>query len=245
MNSASARAWAVELDGVTKHFRGGVRALDNATVRAAAGCIAALVGPNGSGKSTALKLAAGLLAPSAGRAAINGLDAASMDARAAIGYLPESPGYPGWLSVREFLAYCGRLSGLRGTGLDGAIAARLEWAGLSGLADRGAGTLSKGQGQRLGLAQALLHDPAVLLLDEPASGLDPVGVLELAGLLGRLRDAGKTVLLSSHFLPQVEAVCDRVFLLRAGRVAWEGPPGRPGELEELFVESARADAAAR
>ncbi len=245
MNKPAPTTPAVELADVTKHYGNGVRALEKVTLRVPAGSICALVGPNGSGKSTVLKLAAGLLEPTAGAVTIAGRPAGSTAARAGIGYLPEAPDYPGWLGVREFLEYCGILSGLEGAVLRDAIEARLEETGLAGLAERRAGTLSKGQRQRLGLAQALLHDPTVLLLDEPADGLDPHGMTAFAGLIGRWREAGRTVLLSSHFLPQVESLCDRAVLLHEGRVIWDGPPGAPGGLAERFVGLVPADAAAR
>ncbi len=241
MSGVPTAPWAVELAGVTKHYRNGVRALVEVTLPVPAGSVCALVGPNGSGKSTVLKLAAGLLEPTTGTVTVAGRPAGSTVARAALGYLPESPEYPAWLGVREFLEYCGQLSGLGGPGLRAAVAAQLDRHGLTGLAERGAGSLSKGQRQRLGLAQALLHDPAVLLLDEPADGLDPLGVADFGALLGRLRAAGKTVLLSSHFLPQIESLCDQVFLLRDGRVLWSGPPGATGRLADLFVKLVRSD----
>lgn len=241
MSSGRAEPGAIELVGVTKQYRGGVGALAAASLRLAGGSIGALVGPNGSGKSTLLKLAAGLLSPTSGTVEIAGRPAESAEARARLGYLPESPQFPAWLGVREFLRYVGALSGLRGADLEQAITHRLQWAGLADLGPRATGTLSTGQRQRLGLAQALLHEPAVLLLDEPAAALDPEGVAALAALLWRLRDEGRTVLFSSHFLPQVEAVCDRVWLLRAGRIVWTGAPGGVGELEQRFVAAGAND----
>lgn len=241
MNGGS-ESGAIEVVEAAKRYRGGVGALTGATLSLARGKVGALVGPNGSGKSTLLKLAAGILSPTSGRVEIEGRPATSAAARARIGYLPESPQFPSWLRVREFLHYLGELSGLRGDGLEQAISHRLEWAGLAALADRPAGTLSTGQRQRLGLAQALVHGPPVLLLDEPAAALDPSGVATLVALLRRLRDEGRTVLLSSHFLPQVEAVCDRVWLLREGRVVWAGTPDGPGELEKRFMAAGATDA---
>lgn len=232
---------AIELVDVTSRYRDGVRALDRVTLSLGRGEIGALVGPNGSGKSTALKLLAGLLPPSAGAARILGGAAGDLAARARIGFLPESPQYPAWLTVEGFLRYVGRLSGLAEDGLEVAIRRRLQWAGLAGCAGRCAAKLSTGQRQRLGLAQALLHDPPVLLLDEPAAGLDPVGVAELAGLLAGLRQEGRTVLFSSHFLAQVEAVCDRVWLFAQGRVRWTGSPAEAGSLERRYREELSHD----
>ncbi|HYC72224.1 MAG TPA: ABC transporter ATP-binding protein [Opitutaceae bacterium] len=236
--------WALELTGVSKEFPVGARALDGISLRLARGRLAALVGPNGSGKTTVLKLLAGLIRPTSGTVRVGGHAAGSVPARAGLGYLPETPDYPGWLTGRELLRHLGRLSGLDGAGLDEAIARRAAWAGLRAVLDRPAQTYSSGQRQRLGLAQALLHDPALVLLDEPAAALDPGGIAGLADLLRRLRAERRTVVLSSHFLPQVEATCDHAWLLRAGRLIWEGDPTGAVALSQRFIELAPEDVAA-
>lgn len=225
--------WALELAGVAKNFSGGVRAVDGITLRLEPGRMAALVGPNGSGKSTLLRLWAGLARPSEGEVKVLGSSPQDPAVRARVGYLPDAPVFPAWLSGREFLRYLGRLSGLAGGALEEAIERRADWAGLASVLDRRARTYSAGQRQRLGLAQALLHEPEVLLLDEPAAGLDPNGVATLGALLEDLRRDGRTIVFSSHFLPQVEALCDHAWLLREGRLIWEGEPA--GTLSERFL----------
>jgi ABC-2 type transport system ATP-binding protein len=241
MNSAKG-GWALELSEVTKEFPGGARALAAVNLRLAPGRIAALVGPNGSGKSTVLKLLAGLVRPTRGAVRLLGRPAGDPAAQARLGYVPDAPTFPHWLTGREFLRYVGQLSGLAGTALEGAISRRAGWAGLEGILDRRARSYSAGQRQRLGLAQALLHDPEVLLLDEPAAGLDPAGVARLATLLAGLRGEGRTVVMSSHFLPQVESSCDYAWLLREGRVIWAGEPG--GNLAEQYVKVDATDVVA-
>lgn len=242
MSTGRDEPWAVEYSGVGQRYRGGVAALVRLDLRLAAGRAGALVGPNGSGKSTALRLAAGLLVPTTGEVRVRGHRAGTSAARAEIGYVPEAPHYPGWLRVREYLRHLGCLSGLAGAELDERIEARLQWAGLAAVAGRPLGELSQGQRQRFGLAQALLHDPAVLLLDEPAAGLDPLGVEQLAARLQELRAEGRTILLTSHFLPQVEDWCDQAWLLQGGRQIWSGAPD---QLQDQFRLLASADHAAR
>jgi len=240
MSTGAAEPWAVEFSGVGKVYRGGTAALSGLELRLGAGQAGALVGPNGSGKSTALRLAAGLIAPSSGEVRVRGQRAGTRAARADLGFVPEAPHYPGWLGVREYLRHLGRLSGLAGSELEDRVEARLRWAGLAGVATRPLGDLSQGQRQRFGLAQALLHDPAVLLLDEPAAGLDPLGVEQLTERLDQLRGEGRAILMTSHFLPQVEALCDQAWLLRAGRLIWEGEPGRLQEQFRMLADPADA-----
>lgn len=236
--------WGVEAAGIAKRYRSGVQALGGVTLRLRRGRIGALIGANGSGKSTLLKVLAGLVAADAGTASVGGAPAGSALARARLGYLPETPQLPGWLTGREFLRYVGGLSGLGGEALERAIGVRARWTGLERTLDRPARTFSTGQRQRLGLAQALLHEPSVLLLDEPAAGLDPVGIAQLTALLGQLREEGRTVLFSSHFLPQVEATCDEVWLLHRGRVIWSGESEATGPLSDRFVDLVGPDGAA-
>lgn len=236
MNSPNSPRSAIEIAGVSKAYHpdwktGPVSALVDLTLEVPAGQIFGLIGPNGSGKSTVLKLIAGLLRPTAGTCCVGGHLAGSAAARAMIGFLPEAPHFPGFLTAGEFLKFCGGLSGLGGTALEQRTADVLAWAGLETAGNRRIGTFSKGMAQRLGLAQAVLHEPGVVLLDEPASGLDPLGVRELTQLLGRLKQAGTTVVLTSHFLVQMEEVCDRVALLHEGRLL------REGALSELVGES--------
>ena len=236
MNPPNSPRIAIETAGLSKAYRpdwktGPVSALVDLTLQVPAGQIFGLIGPNGSGKSTALKLVAGLLRPTAGTCFVGGHLAGSAAARAMIGFLPETPHFPRFLTAGEFLKFCGGLSGLGGSMLEQRTADVLAWAGLETVGNRRIGAFSKGMAQRLGLAQAVLHEPEVVLLDEPASGLDPLGVRELTQLLGRLKQAGTTVVLTSHFLVQMEEVCDRVALLHEGRLL------REGALSELVGES--------
>ena len=235
-------AWAVELAGVVHRYRGmpgregaALRGLD---LRVRRGTICGLIGPNGSGKSTTLRLAAGLLEPAAGAVRIFGRPATDAAARARIGYAPELPEFPAWMTAEGFLRFAAELSGLGGREAVAAVADALRATRLDALAGRRGRELSKGEKQRLGLAQAILHRPEVLLLDEPASGLDPLGVRDLTRTLLGQRERGATVLVASHFLPQVAAVCDEVRLFDAGRIIWEGTPSEGGDLDGLFINHA-------
>jgi ABC-2 type transport system ATP-binding protein len=211
-----------------------------------------LLGPNGSGKSTTLKALAGLIAPTAGSCRIFGHAAGSDEARALVGYLPESPQFSPHLTGRGFLHYCAGLSAMEPAAAAGRIGEVLGWSGLAAeAADRNIGTYSKGMLQRLGLAQAVLHDPALVLLDEPASGLDPAGRLALGGLIRDLAAQGKTVVFSSHLLTQAGELCDRLAILGRGRLLAEGTPAEllggdarpaspePSPLEKLYLEKLR------
>jgi len=205
-----------------------------------------LLGPNGSGKSTTLKALAGLLTPTAGECLVCGHPAGSDAARELVGYLPESPVFAPHLTGREFLAYCAGLSGVDG----GRVAEVLAWSGLAGAAERRLSTFSKGMVQRIGLAQAVLHDPAVVLLDEPAGGLDPDGRLLLGRLIRDLAVRGRTVVFSSHLLAQAEELCDQIAILGQGRLLAAGTPAellgarpvaapRLSQLEQLYLEKMR------
>lgn len=240
--------WAVELAGFRKCFRPSwsgrsICAVEGLSLRLAPGQVLGLLGPNGSGKSTTLKALAGLLAPTAGRCLVGGQPAGSDAARELVGYLPESPAFAPHLTGREFLVYCARLSGVEGN----RVAEVLAWSGLVGVADRRLATYSKGMAQRIGLAQAVLHDPAVVLLDEPAGGLDPEGRLVLGRLIRDLAARGQAVVFSSHLLAQAEELCDQIAILGRGRLLVAGTPtqllgARPAaaprlsRLEQLYLE---------
>jgi ABC-2 type transport system ATP-binding protein len=202
-----------------------------------------LLGPNGAGKSTLLRLAAGLAGPDAGVVELHGRAATDPSARIGVGYLAELFRFPSWQTVDETLRLHQRLAGSAA-----GVPERMELLELVGLAERRdarVGTLSKGQQQRLGLAQALVGEPTLVLLDEPTSALDPVGVRMVRRLLTTLRERGVAVLLSSHQLHEVELSCDRIALLRDGRVLHEGPVPellrRSGhaDLESLYVAAMR------
>jgi len=247
---------AVELAGFVKSYPAGwlgrqAPAVGPLSLSVTAGQVLGLLGPNGSGKSTLLKAMAGLILPSAGSCRIGGHPAGSDASRGLIGYLPESVRLPMHQTGREFLRYCAGLSSLSGRSTVSQMAAALAWAGLGAAVDRRIGTYSKGMRQRLGLAQTLIHEPRILLLDEPASGLDPEGRLALGRLLRELSAQGRTVVFSSHFLAQTERVCDRIAILGRGRLLAEGatdqllgaaPAAEPAltRLETIYLEKLNA-----
>lgn len=213
---------AIEIRGLTKVF-GAARALDGIDLDVPAGSVFGFLGPNGAGKSTALNILAGLSHPTAGAARIFGHDVtAAPDAvRALIGYLPDVPGFYGWMTGAEFLRFSGELFGLRGATLDERVVALLNLAGLTGVTTP-IGGYSRGMRQRLGLAQALINAPQLLLLDEPTSALDPIGRKAVLDMIAAL--AGRTtIFFSTHILVDVQRVCDRVAILDRGRVIVEGP----------------------
>ena len=208
-----------------KTYRGKV-ALSGIDLEVGGGELLGLLGPNGAGKSTLTKIACGLVRPSGGGVEILGKPAGTPPARAAIGYLAELFRFPGWCSADELLRLHQRLSGS-----DGGAAERAELLELVELAHASGTrveTMSKGMQQRLGIAQALVGSPRLLLLDEPTSALDPVGRRIVRGLLEELRRRGVAVLLNSHLLSEVELVCDRVAIVAEGRLVQEG---RPADLE--------------
>lgn len=218
---------AIELRGLVKDYAVGLRgvklrAVDHVTLNVAAGEIFGLLGPNGSGKSTTIKMLLGLLEPTAGECKIFGVPSGRVEARLDVGYLPESPYFYRHLTGRELVRFYGRLCGLRAPRLEARMAEVLAIVGLSEAADRRVGTYSKGMLQRVGLAQALVHDPRLLILDEPTAGVDPVGSAAIAELILRLKREGKTILITSHLLGQIEDICDRVAILDRGRLIVEG-----------------------
>jgi ABC-2 type transport system ATP-binding protein len=202
---------------------GSVRALDGVTFEVPHGQVVGLLGPNGAGKTTAMRILTGFVAPSAGTARIDGIDVQDdhVACQKKIGYLPEGNPLYTDLRVAEALRFMAEMQGLRGDARREAIGQAVEAAGLVGMEGRTIGTLSKGYRQRVGLAQALLHSPPVLILDEPTTGLDPnqqQDMRELIRTLGRER----TVILSTHILPEVEAVCDRALIIKSGRLVADG-----------------------
>lgn len=221
---------AVEMRGVTKDFPAGlrglkVRAVDGLSLTVPANCVYGLLGPNGSGKSTSIKMLLGLVRPSAGECRVFGAPGERPGTRRQVGFLPESPFFPRHLTGRELVRFHGRLCGLRGPHLESRTDEVIGLAGLAGAAGRRLGTYSKGMLQRIGLAQALVHDPPLVVLDEPTAGVDPVGAEAIAAIVRALKDQGKTVLLCSHLLSQVERVCDRVAILHRGALVREGGLG--------------------
>ena len=179
------------------------------------------LGPNGAGKTTSLKMLLGLVRPTAGSATVLGRPLGDLEARRKIGFLPEHFRFHDWLTGRQFLHVHGRLYGMRGRPLDARIDALLERVDLHDAAGRTLRTYSKGMLQRVGLAQALLNDPAIVFLDEPTSGLDPLGRLLVRNLIRELKAQGTTVFLNSHLLGEVEATCDRVAFVKRGALVRE------------------------
>lgn len=178
------------------------------------GCL----GPNGAGKTTTLKLLLGLIYPTAGEARILGMEIQDPRVKARIGFLPEQPYFYDYLTPRELLGYYGHLSGMRSAEIPGRLTAVLGRVGMEDSADTQLRKFSKGMLQRVGIAQAILHDPKVIFLDEPMSGLDPVGRREVRDLIESLRDEGKTVFFSTHILSDAETLCDRVAVLNKGEL---------------------------
>lgn len=219
------REAAIELDGLTRDF-GGTRAVDALSLRVPQGEVFGFLGPNGAGKTTTLKMLAGLISPTSGRAMVAGETVtpgtASIALRRKVGFLAEEPRFYPWMKAREFLVFVGRLFGLEAvaalTRADDLLAAM----GLTERADHKIRGFSRGMRQRLGIAHALMGDPEVLLLDEPASALDPIGRKEILELIGSLRGRA-TIVMSSHVLEDVQRVAGWVGIIRRGRLMAEGP----------------------
>ena len=225
---------AIELEDVEKRFRVNLGvsrrvALDRMTLGVQPGEIYGFLGPNGAGKTTSIKILTALLRQDAGTARIFGADPTLKQTRKRLGFLPESPVFYDQLTGREFLHFCGRLCGMDGTGLRQRAGELLERVGLASAADLQIRRYSKGMNQRVGIAQALLHGPDLIILDEPMSGLDPIGRAEIRDLIVELGREGKTVFFSTHIIPDVEIICDRIGLVNRGRMVAEG------SVDELLV----------
>jgi ABC-2 type transport system ATP-binding protein len=253
---------AITTRGLTKRF-GSVLALDALDLEVPRGSIFGLLGPNGAGKTTTIRILTGLARASSGSASVAGVDVADdrPEVRRRLGYLDQDPRFYGWMKGRELLELVGRLAGLRGAELRDRVAASLVRTGLGDAGNRRIGTYSGGMRQRLGIAQAVLHEPELLILDEPVSSLDPEGRRDLLALIESLRGTA-TVVVSTHVLADVERICDRVAILDRGRLVTEGSladllaaharpifelvpaPGQDGEVNRL-VERLRGAAWAR
>jgi ABC-2 type transport system ATP-binding protein len=217
----------IQIGGLCKDYRVGfwgrrVTVLRDLTLAVQAGETFGYLGPNGAGKSTTIKLLLGLIQPTAGDGQVLGFSLGDPVARQHIGFLPENPSFYEYLTGEEFLTYCGRLLGMRRGRLREQTPALLAEVGLDRAARQQIRKYSKGMVQRLGLAQALLGDPHLLILDEPLSGLDPIGRKEVRDLILRQRAAGRTVFFSTHILPDVEMICERVGILVGGRLVRSG-----------------------
>jgi len=212
------------------------------------GQVLGFLGPNGAGKTTTMRMLTGFLPPSSGTARVAGFDIFSQSAevRRRIGYLPENPPLYPDMTVRSYLTFVAKLKGVARARVRTACADVIERTGLGDVAGRLLSHLSKGYKQRAGLAQALIHDPEVLVLDEPTIGLDPRQIIEIRGLIKTL-SGDRTVILSTHILPEVAQVCDKVVIINDGRIACEDTIAnltRAATLEEVFLRHISADAAA-
>jgi ABC-2 type transport system ATP-binding protein len=229
----------VRTEHLTKDFPAGFwrsrpqRALDDVSIEVPAGGVFGLLGPNGAGKSTTLKVLVGLLKPTKGRAEIFGRAPREVSARARLGFLPENPSFYDELSAEELLSYFAGLCGYSASERRARATRALDLVGLGDDRRRRLRQYSKGMVQRVGIAQALVNDPELVILDEPMSGLDPVGRHDVRQIIVRLRDEGRTVVFSSHILPDAELLCTRVGILAKGRVV------AFGGLSELTASASR------
>ena len=221
--SNDSRSPAVEIQGLRKVYRQ-IIAVDDISLVTYRGEAFGFLGPNGAGKSTVVKILTGLVAPTKGTVRVLGQPIKHVQSRRQVGYLPEFPSFHRWLKARDFLEFHGRLYGLRGTLLEKRIMEVLEMVGLSGRENQKLGTFSKGMLQRIGLAQAIIHKPDLVILDELVSGLDPVGQRDMRDLLRELKAEGTSIFLNSHLLADVEAICDRVAIINQGRILKVGAP---------------------
>jgi ABC-2 type transport system ATP-binding protein len=231
----------IEVQGLEKHY-GAHAALGGVDFAIEAGEIVGFLGPNGAGKSTTMKILTGFVSASAGEARIKGLDVLEdpVEARRHLGYLPEAaPVYPD-MRVGEYLDFVGRVRGLAAAERTAAVDRAIARCGLGPRRDQIVGTLSKGYKQRVGIAQAILHDPDILILDEPTSGLDPNQIVDIRALIREIGQR-KTVILSTHILSEVQATCDRVIIIHAGKLVADGPTDevtRTGSRDVLHVSLA-------
>ncbi len=218
---------AISIKGLTKDFSVGMRgvklrAVDGLNLAVSDNEIFGLIGPNGSGKSTTIKVVLGLLDASVGDCQIYGKPSHTVAARHSVGFLPEAPYFYRYLSGRELVRFYARICGVSRGKIDKQVDEVIELVGMTEAAHRRVGTYSKGMLQRIGLAQALVHDPQLVILDEPTAGVDPLGSAAIAEIIRELKRRGKTVLLSSHLLAQIERLCDRVAILHRGKLVREG-----------------------
>jgi len=210
----------VETSGLRKQF-GSKRAVDDLSLSVRAGEVFGFLGPNGAGKTTSLKMLLGLIEPTAGGGRVLGAPLGNRQARARLGFLPEHFRFQDWLTGREMLSFHGRLHGIPRARLEARIETLLARVDLLDAAGQKLREYSKGMLQRIGLAQALLNEPALVFLDEPTSGLDPIGRLLVRDIICELRERGTAVFLNSHLLGEVEATCDRVVFVKQGRTVHE------------------------
>ncbi len=235
MNSSAAK-----IENLTKIFpvpmrRQKVLAVSDVNISVAEGEVYGLLGPNGSGKSTILKVLLGLVTPTRGKCEVFGEDSRDYRSHREVGFLPENPYFYKYLTAEETLRFYGKICGMNGPVLTHRIGELLELVGLEDARHRRVGGYSKGMLQRIGLAQAMIQNPRLLVLDEPTAGVDPVGSRGIRDLILNLKKMGKTVLLTSHLLEQVQEVCDRVGIMARGKLV------REGKLEDLITVEGRTE----
>jgi ABC-2 type transport system ATP-binding protein len=239
---ASMAAPAIEILGLTKDYAVGFwrkrmrRSLDDLTLQVQEGEVVGFLGPNGAGKTTTLKLMMGLIFPTSGTARVRGRSIDDISMHREIGYLPEQPYFYDYLTARELLDYYARFSGYSAKERRERVERNLDRVGLAAAGNVQLRKFSKGMLQRVGIAQAILHDPQVLFLDEPMSGLDPVGRREVRDIIHDLKRQGRTVFFSTHILSDAEMLCDRVAVLHAGKLQGMGAPGEIVSIELLGME---------
>ncbi len=225
----------IEVKGLEKSY-GEIKAVRGLSFSVGSGEVVGLLGPNGAGKTTTMRMLTTFLPPSGGSALVAGFDIRKQGAevRKRIGYLPESPPIYPELTVREYLTFVAKIRGVKSKFLKDALEKVFQRCGLKDVADRTCGNLSKGYRQRIGIAQALVHDPEVIILDEPTSGLDPKQIIEIRQLISNLK-GGHTVVLSTHILPEVAETCSRVIIIANGTITVQG------SLAELTADSSLED----
>ncbi len=231
---------AIQVENLSKIY-GRVRAVDGASFSCRRGEVFGLLGPNGAGKSTTLRVLATVIRPTGGRALVAGYDVtrAPGEVRRRIGVLPEQTGVYQRLTARECVRYFGRLHGVPAARLEATIEELLGTLGLTEDADRPTGQFSRGMRQKVAIAQALVHAPEVVFLDEPTAGLDVLSARAVREVIARLRAEGRCVVLSTHVMDEAERLCDRVGVIHRGRIVAEGPVGEvrgANRLEEIFVQ---------
>jgi ABC-2 type transport system ATP-binding protein len=244
---------AVQIENISKVFpvplrRQRVQAVKNLSLVVQPGEVYGLLGPNGCGKSTTLKILLGLVTPNSGRALVFGQDSREYRSRRDVGFLPENPYFHKFLTAAELLAFHGKICGLSGKKLTARIDELIDLVGLRDARDRRVGGFSKGMLQRIGLAQALVHDPGLVVLDEPTAGVDPAGSHQIRDLILDLKKRGKTILLTSHLLEQVQEICDRVGIMARGEMIREGALEdlvRVKNQTEFVIENATPELAAQ
>ncbi len=224
-----------------------LRAVEDLNLEVGDNQIFGLLGPNGCGKSTTMKIILGLIEPTVGDCEIFGVPSKSVRSRRDVGFLPEAPYFYRYLTGRELVGFYGRICGLPRSQLKARVEEVLDLVDMMEAADRRVGTYSKGMLQRIGIAQAVVHDPRLVILDEPTAGVDPIGSDAIARMILSLKERGKTVLLCSHLLAQVEGVCDRVAIMNRGSLVLEGEVSellQRQDMRSLIVENFPAAAEA-